>query len=175
MSQVTNKPPLQLALRGDSLLTSPRFNKGAGFPANERTAFGLIGRLPYRTNTLDEQCERAYEQLTSLELAALFLLVSCVVIWWDGYVHATTLARAQAVVVANNTLQQPAMRGMPTLQIQNPASTRPSLDITLADAGSVRSLNSEVFTTSSESDNSTPRQENTTNFQGWSLNNSVRR
>jgi hypothetical protein len=52
-----------------SLLTSPRFNKGAGFPASERTAFGLIGRLPYRTNTLDEQCERAYEQLNSRDSA----------------------------------------------------------------------------------------------------------
>ena len=69
MSQATTKPPLKLALRGVSLLTSPRFNKGAGFPASERTAFGLIGRLPYRTNTLDEQCERAYEQLTSRDSA----------------------------------------------------------------------------------------------------------
>ncbi|KIJ91954.1 hypothetical protein K443DRAFT_126082, partial [Laccaria amethystina LaAM-08-1] len=69
MSQLTNKPPLRIAVRGESLLTSPRFNKGAGFPASERTAFGLIGRLPYRTNTLDEQCERAYEQLNSRDSA----------------------------------------------------------------------------------------------------------
>ncbi|KIJ91960.1 hypothetical protein K443DRAFT_114327 [Laccaria amethystina LaAM-08-1] len=69
MSQLTNEPPLRLALRGESLLTSPRFNKGAGFPASERRAFGLIGRLPYRTNTLDEQCERAYEQLNSRDSA----------------------------------------------------------------------------------------------------------
>lgn len=52
-----------LALRGHALLGSPRFNKGTAFPLSERTTFGLEGRLPYRTNTLDEQCERAYEQL----------------------------------------------------------------------------------------------------------------
>ncbi|KAF8816213.1 Aminoacid dehydrogenase-like protein [Phlegmacium glaucopus] len=55
--------PLRLALRGHALLSSPRFNKGTGFPLSERTKFGLEGRLPYRTNTLEEQCERAYEQL----------------------------------------------------------------------------------------------------------------
>ena len=67
-SSPTN-PPLRLALRGEYLLNSPRFNKGAGFPASERTAFGLIGRLPYRAHTLDEQCERAYEQLNSCDSA----------------------------------------------------------------------------------------------------------
>ena len=56
--------PLHIALRGSALLSSPRFNKGTGFPLSERTRFGLEGRLPYKSNTLDEQCERAYEQLT---------------------------------------------------------------------------------------------------------------
>lgn len=55
--------PVHLALRGHGLLSSPRFNKGTGFPLSERTDFGLEGRLPYRANTLEEQCERAYEQL----------------------------------------------------------------------------------------------------------------
>ncbi|KDR86140.1 hypothetical protein GALMADRAFT_235376 [Galerina marginata CBS 339.88] len=55
--------PLRLALRGHALLTSPRFNKGMGFPKSERKAFGLEGRLPYRHNSLDEQCDRAYGQL----------------------------------------------------------------------------------------------------------------
>ena len=31
----------------------------------ERKAFGLTGRLPFRVNTLDEQCDRAYDQLES--------------------------------------------------------------------------------------------------------------
>ena len=30
---------------------------------HERKAFGLTGRLPYRVNTLEEQCQRAYDQL----------------------------------------------------------------------------------------------------------------
>jgi hypothetical protein len=71
-----------------------------------------------------------------VELMAVFLLVYIIVVWWKEYVRATALARSQAMVAANNTLQQPAMRA---LQIQNPASTRPSLHIAIADAGSVRS------------------------------------
>jgi malate dehydrogenase (oxaloacetate-decarboxylating) len=55
--------PIRLALRGHALLGSCRFNKGAGFPLSERTSFGLEGRLPYKANTLDEQCDRAFEQL----------------------------------------------------------------------------------------------------------------
>ncbi|KAH7920940.1 hypothetical protein BV22DRAFT_1073124 [Leucogyrophana mollusca] len=53
----------RVALRGDGLLTSPRWNKGTAFTHEERKAFGLTGRLPSRVNTLDEQCERAYAQL----------------------------------------------------------------------------------------------------------------
>lgn len=59
--------PIRVRLRGDSILTSPRFNKGTGFPLAERKSFGLTGRLPYRFNTLDEQCNRAYDQLQSRE------------------------------------------------------------------------------------------------------------
>ncbi|KAF5308986.1 hypothetical protein D9611_014847 [Ephemerocybe angulata] len=54
---------LRVALRGDPLLNSPRFNKGTAFSPKERKALGLHGRLPYRENTLEHQCERAYEQL----------------------------------------------------------------------------------------------------------------
>ncbi|KIJ66543.1 hypothetical protein HYDPIDRAFT_86829 [Hydnomerulius pinastri MD-312] len=53
----------KLALRGEALLTSPRWNKGTAFTHEERKAFGITGRLPSRVNTLDEQCERAYAQL----------------------------------------------------------------------------------------------------------------
>ena len=62
MATATNRV-LRVALRGDSILTHPRFNKGTGCSASERKAFGLSGRLPYRINTLEEQCRRAYEQL----------------------------------------------------------------------------------------------------------------
>lgn len=58
---------LRVALRDDAILTSPRFNKGTAFTFEERKAFGLLGRLPHRVNSLEEQCERAYEQLKSHE------------------------------------------------------------------------------------------------------------
>ncbi|THH18625.1 hypothetical protein EW146_g2396 [Bondarzewia mesenterica] len=55
----------RVALRGDAILTSPRWNKGTAFTERERKAFGLTGRLPHRVNTIDEQCARAYDQLNS--------------------------------------------------------------------------------------------------------------
>ncbi|KAI0829049.1 hypothetical protein BC628DRAFT_1315766 [Trametes gibbosa] len=58
---------VRVALRGDSILTHPRFNKGTAFTHSERKAFGLTGRLPHRVNTLDEQCARAYDQLCERE------------------------------------------------------------------------------------------------------------
>ncbi|KAL7284957.1 hypothetical protein ACG7TL_000046 [Trametes sanguinea] len=53
----------RVALRGEAILTSPRWNKGTAFTIDERKAFALTGRLPFRVNTLDEQCDRAYDQL----------------------------------------------------------------------------------------------------------------
>ncbi|TFY58878.1 hypothetical protein EVG20_g7994, partial [Dentipellis fragilis] len=53
----------KVAIRGDAILTNPRWNKGTAFTPKERKAFGLTGRLPHRVNTLEEQCERAYAQL----------------------------------------------------------------------------------------------------------------
>ncbi|KAG7451974.1 uncharacterized protein BT62DRAFT_926176 [Guyanagaster necrorhizus] len=60
-----SKTQYNVSLRGDAILTSPRWNKGTAFTLTERKAFGLTGRLPYRVNTLDEQCKRAYDQLQS--------------------------------------------------------------------------------------------------------------
>ncbi|KAL1950955.1 hypothetical protein VTO73DRAFT_104 [Trametes versicolor] len=57
----------RVAVRGDAILTNPRWNKGTAFTIDERTAFGLTGRLPFRINTLDEQCDRAYDQLEARE------------------------------------------------------------------------------------------------------------
>ncbi|KAF9461972.1 hypothetical protein BDZ94DRAFT_1262643 [Collybia nuda] len=62
-----NSPVFHVALRGDGILTSPRFNKGTAFTVSERKAFGLTGRLPSRVNTLPEQCQRAYAQLQARE------------------------------------------------------------------------------------------------------------
>ena len=63
MASRTPNRVLRVALRGDAILTHPRFNKGTAFTIDERKAFGLTGRLPFRVNTLDEQCDRAYDQL----------------------------------------------------------------------------------------------------------------
>ncbi|KAG6812440.1 hypothetical protein H0H92_002906 [Tricholoma furcatifolium] len=60
-------PQFHVALRGEALLTSPRFNKGTAFTLEERKAFGLVGRLPCQVNTLDEQCKRAYAQFLTRE------------------------------------------------------------------------------------------------------------
>ncbi|KAK7695201.1 hypothetical protein QCA50_002391 [Cerrena zonata] len=59
------EPVYRIALRGSAILSHPRWNKGMAFTAEERKAFGLIGRLPCQINTLDEQCDRAYDQLQS--------------------------------------------------------------------------------------------------------------
>lgn len=58
---------LRVSLRGGAILTAPRWNKGTAFTPDERRDFGLTGRLPYRVNTLDQQCARAYDQLQSYE------------------------------------------------------------------------------------------------------------
>ncbi|KAH9049536.1 hypothetical protein EDB84DRAFT_1556139 [Lactarius hengduanensis] len=56
---------VRVALRGNAILNDPHWNKGTAFTEEERKQFGLVGRLPYRVNTLDEQCQRAYDQLLS--------------------------------------------------------------------------------------------------------------
>lgn len=61
----TSDTVFRVALHGDAILTKPRWNKGTGFTLAERKQFGLVGRLPIRVNTLDEQCDRAYDQLNS--------------------------------------------------------------------------------------------------------------
>ncbi|KAF8324699.1 uncharacterized protein EI90DRAFT_3019455 [Cantharellus anzutake] len=53
----------KIGVKGDVLLETPYWNKGTAFTAKEREEFDLIGRLPYRVNTLDQQCERAWRQL----------------------------------------------------------------------------------------------------------------
>ncbi|EHK39932.1 hypothetical protein TRIATDRAFT_268498 [Trichoderma atroviride IMI 206040] len=54
--------PLDCALTGTALLTSPTFNKGSAFTQTERRDFKLTGLLPANEQTLDHQAERAYQQ-----------------------------------------------------------------------------------------------------------------
>lgn len=59
--------PVECDLTGFHLLNSPLFNKGSAFTREERKAFGMEGLLPTTVNTLDEQAERAYQQLSYLK------------------------------------------------------------------------------------------------------------
>ncbi|MCL9685821.1 NAD-dependent malic enzyme [Legionella maioricensis] len=53
---------IETSLCGKPLLTTPQLNKGTAFTNEERKAFGLLGKLPNRVETLDEQVKRAYLQ-----------------------------------------------------------------------------------------------------------------
>lgn len=56
---------IETSLCGKPLLTTPQLNKGTAFTREEREAFGLLGKLPYRVETIDEQVKRAYLQYSS--------------------------------------------------------------------------------------------------------------
>jgi malate dehydrogenase (oxaloacetate-decarboxylating) len=58
----TGAPVLEVPLTGQSLLDNSLFNKGTAFTDAERREFGLLGLLPPRVDTLDEQVLRMYEQ-----------------------------------------------------------------------------------------------------------------
>ena len=53
---------LETSLYGKKLLSIPQLNKGTAFTLQERIDFGLLGKLPERIETLEEQVERVYEQ-----------------------------------------------------------------------------------------------------------------
>jgi malate dehydrogenase (oxaloacetate-decarboxylating) len=59
---------IQTKLRGKSLMSSPQLNKGTAFNLEERQNFGLLGKLPARIETLEEQVERAYLQFSKFSL-----------------------------------------------------------------------------------------------------------
>jgi malate dehydrogenase (oxaloacetate-decarboxylating) len=52
----------ETTLRGRGVLSDPRINKGTAFPTQEREALGLVGLIPPRVLTLDQQASRAYQQ-----------------------------------------------------------------------------------------------------------------
>ena len=53
---------IETSLCGKPLLTTPQLNKSTAFTHEERKDFGLLGKLPNRVETLDEQIKRAYLQ-----------------------------------------------------------------------------------------------------------------
>ncbi|WP_404375884.1 NAD-dependent malic enzyme [Vreelandella aquamarina] len=58
----TSKRPLYIPYAGPSLLEMPLLNKGSAFTQEERLAFNLIGLLPQKVETIDDQLERVYRQ-----------------------------------------------------------------------------------------------------------------
>ena len=59
---VTGEVYIETSLCGKPLLTTPQLNKSTAFTQEERKEFGLLGKLPHRVETLDEQIKRAYLQ-----------------------------------------------------------------------------------------------------------------
>lgn len=64
MSQFDNTP-LYIPYAGPALLETPLLNKGSAFTQEERAAFNLMGLLPPRYETIEEQAARAYMQYSS--------------------------------------------------------------------------------------------------------------
>lgn len=60
---------IETSITGKQLLTTPQLNKGTAFTHNERVEFGLLGKLPYRVETLEEQVKRAYLQYSDYKTA----------------------------------------------------------------------------------------------------------
>jgi malate dehydrogenase (oxaloacetate-decarboxylating) len=52
-------------LRGGAVLSDPRINKGTAFTLEEREALELVGVLPHRVLSLEDQVRRVYRQFSS--------------------------------------------------------------------------------------------------------------
>ena len=61
------KRPLYIPYAGPSLLETPLLNKGSAFDEEERTNFNLMGLLPPRYETIDQQVERAYMKYSKFQ------------------------------------------------------------------------------------------------------------
>lgn len=61
----TGELSIETSISGKPLLTLPQLNKSTAFTLEERKAFGLLGKLPHRVESLDEQVKRAYLQYAS--------------------------------------------------------------------------------------------------------------
>ena len=62
-----DKRPLYIPYAGPALLSTPLLNTGSAFTAEERASFNLEGLLPEKTETIQEQVERAYQQYQNFE------------------------------------------------------------------------------------------------------------
>jgi len=64
---MTYDKPLYLSYAGPLLLETPLLNKGTAFAEKERRAFNLMGLLPPRYESIEEQTLRAYMQYIQFE------------------------------------------------------------------------------------------------------------
>lgn len=60
--KTTGQEMIETTLAGKPLLSTPQLNKGTAFPLEERHLFNLLGKLPSRIESLEEQVQRAYIQ-----------------------------------------------------------------------------------------------------------------
>lgn len=60
---------LYIPYAGPALLETPLLNKGSAFSPEERANFNLMGLLPPRYETIEEQVSRAYRQYASFDTA----------------------------------------------------------------------------------------------------------
>jgi len=65
----SNKPlrPITISASGPTLLNISLLNKGCAFDEQERKDFNLIGLLPRRFETIEQQAARAYQQYLSFD------------------------------------------------------------------------------------------------------------
>ncbi|MCB1675355.1 MAG: oxaloacetate-decarboxylating malate dehydrogenase, partial [Halioglobus sp.] len=59
--------PVYISYAGPALLETPLLNKASAFSEAERRAFNLMGLLPPRYESIEEQVERAYMQYRSFD------------------------------------------------------------------------------------------------------------
>ncbi|MFT6084941.1 MAG: malate dehydrogenase (oxaloacetate-decarboxylating) [Glaciecola sp.] len=67
MSDKSQHNHLYIPHSGPSLLETPLLNKGSAFTEKERKNFNLLGLLPPRYETIEEQVSRAYKQYKGFE------------------------------------------------------------------------------------------------------------
>lgn len=60
--RLNNQEWIETPLTGKSLMQMPLLNKGTAFTIEERNELKLLGKLPFRVETLDEQVKRAKNQ-----------------------------------------------------------------------------------------------------------------
>lgn len=65
MSTQDNNNFLYIPYAGPALLETPLLNKGSAFTERERKSFNILGLLPPRYESIEEQVDRAYKQYSS--------------------------------------------------------------------------------------------------------------